>query len=256
MKVAVLLSGMMRNFEVTYPKFKEFILDELDCDIFFSGYPNKQGLNYCTEKFKDLYNPKKFIIREFTDELRMEICPNEELYNSRKRPETNPVSFMSGAWNVKQSNELRKSYEFENNIRYDLVFKSRIDWFFWSKITDEEIKMALDNKLMIPRDWDFKGVNPIAVGDQFAISTPEVMDVYCNLYDDVDKYFQMGEIFHPETLMGRHILEKKMDRFEVIGHLPNPYTEYWRTLHGLNTDGFAWVIPDNIDDLSDNRHGY
>jgi hypothetical protein len=88
MKIAVCLSGMMRNFELTYPYFKKYIIDEYDPDIFFSGYPNKNGNEYCDKNLVNLYNPKKYILQEYSDELRKKICDNEEKYLKNKRPET------------------------------------------------------------------------------------------------------------------------------------------------------------------------
>ena len=52
MKVAVLVSGMLRTFEETYPRLKKYIIDDLEPDIFFYGYPNKKGMQYCQNKIK------------------------------------------------------------------------------------------------------------------------------------------------------------------------------------------------------------
>jgi hypothetical protein len=246
MRVAVLLPGMLRNFEVTFPKFKQYIIDQLNADIFFSGYPNNRGIEYCEEKLVELYNPKKYILREYTDELRREICPNENKYISRKNPETNPHTWISGIWNVKQANELRKQYEKENNIKYDLVFKSRIDFFFYSSISKNDLELALQDKILIPNAWDFKSVNPWAVSDAFALTTPKVMDIYASLYDYIDTYFDRGDRFHPESLVGRHIQEHSLDRVEIIGDIPNPFGDW----------GCGWAIAENIENLSDTNKMY
>ena len=62
MKVAVLISGMLRCFEEVHPEFKKYIMDVFNPDIFFCGYPNNEGLDYCETKIKELWNPKKYII--------------------------------------------------------------------------------------------------------------------------------------------------------------------------------------------------
>lgn len=247
MKIAILLPGMLRNFEVTFPRFKKYILDELDADIFFSGYPNKMGLGYCEKKIVELYNPKKYSIREYTDDFRREICPNENLYNSFRIG--TPHTWISGIWNVQKANQLRKDYEKENNFKYDLVFKSRIDFFFYASISKKDIDLALDGNILIPNAWDFKIVNPWAVSDAFAISTPEVMDVYCDLYDHIDEYIRNGDIFHPESLCGRNIQSHNLSRIEIIGDIPNPFGDW----------GCGWAVSENIDSenpFDDNRRNY
>lgn len=237
---------MLRNFEVTYPKFKKYVLDELDCDIFFSGYPNNQGMEYCTQKLQELYNPKSFKLMEYTTELRNEICPRESIYLMRNTIGCVPHNYMSGLWNVKQANLLRKEYEKENNIKYDIVFKSRIDTFFFSKISQSDLELASSGKILIPNAWDFKCVNSWAVSDAFALSSPEVMDVYASFYDYVDLYFDRGDIFHAESLMGRHISEHNLDRVEVIGDIPNPFGDW----------GCGWSVFENVDNPGDSRRIY
>lgn len=243
MKVAVLIPGMMRNFESTHPRFKSFIMDTLNPDIFFSGYPNKMGFEYCEKKLLELYKPKRHTIREYTDELRAKICPNEALYGSLKRAESTPHTWVSGIWNVKMANLLRKEYEKDEGIQYDIVIKCRMDAFFYASISQEDIQLALDGNILIPNAWDFKSVNPIAVSDAFAMSTPDVMDIYCDLYDHIDDYVKSGDMFHPESLCGRHIANNEMKRIEVVGDIPNPFG-HW---------GCGWMVFDNPENPNDDR---
>ena len=246
MKTAVLIPGMLRNFEVTHPRFKTFIMDELNPDIFFSGYPNEMGIEHCEKTFTSLYKPKKHIIREYTDELRKMICPNQAFYNMFKRSESTPNTWMSGVWNVKMANLLRKEYEQSEGIKYDLVIKCRIDTFFYAKISQKDIQLALEGNILIPNAWDFKSVNPIAVSDVFAMSTPDVMDIYCDMYDHIDGYVKSGDIFHPESLCGRHIAAQGLKRIEVLGDVPNPFG-HW---------GCGWMVFENPDQPNDDRKKY
>lgn len=237
---------MLRNFEETYPRFKKFIIDELNPDIFFSGYPNKKGIEYCEKRLIELYSPKNHIIRLYTDDLRKKICPNEDIYNSLKRQESTPHTWMSGVWNLKIANELRKDFEINQKIRYDLIIKCRIDTFFYASISREHIELALQGNILIPNAWDFKVVDPIAVSDVFAMSTPEVMDAYCSLYDHVDEYINSGMIFHPESLCGKHIANKGLKRIEIVGDMPNP-SGHW---------GCGWMVFENPDNPNDDRKKY
>lgn len=83
------------------------------------------------------------------------ICPNEAFYNMFKRSESTPNTWMSGVWNVKMANLLRKEYEQSEGIKYDLVIKCRIDTFFYAKISQKDIQLALEGNILIPNAWDF-----------------------------------------------------------------------------------------------------
>jgi len=215
MRFAVLIPGMLRCFEEVQPEFKKYIIDSLNPDIFFSGYPNKMGLAYCENKIKELWDPKKYIIREYTEELRREIHPNDEKFESRKRAESRVASTLSGKYNIKIVNEMRKDYERENNFKYDLLMVWRPELVFYKTIEQEEIDKALKGDVLIPDAWDFKNVNPVCVSDIGVVTNGESMDVYASLIDCIDKYWENGHTFHPETLMGVHIKETGLRRTGV-----------------------------------------
>jgi hypothetical protein len=88
-------------------------------------------LEYCEDKIIELWNPKKYTIREYTTELRKEICPYEnELTSGRNTSATSEKAshtWMSGIYCVKNANALKQQYEHENNFLYDVVIKSRTE---------------------------------------------------------------------------------------------------------------------------------
>lgn len=244
MKVAILLPGMLRNFEVVYPYFKKYVIDPLNPDIFFYGYPNKKGLEYCESKIIELWNPKKYTIREYTTELRKEICPYEnELYMGRNTSATSEKAshtWMSGIYCVKNANALKQQYEQENNFLYDVVIKSRTDWFYYREHSKEELERAERGELLIPEAWDFKSVNEIGASDVSAVSDSKNIDAYSSLYDNIEKYFREGVYaFHPETYCGIHVDRQKLNRTPlhagvndtgwcVSEHPNNPHTPFNR----------------------------
>lgn len=215
MKVAILIFGMLRCFEQVYPEFKKYLIDVLNPDIFFSGYPNKKGLEYCESKIKELWNPKKYIIRNYTEELRRQIHPNDEKFECRKIGNSRVASTLSGKYNIKLANELRKEYESENKIKYDLLILLRPEVVFYKTLENDEIKKAINGDILIPDAWDFKCVNPICVSDVGVVTNSESMDIYASLIDCIDKYWEEGYLFHPETLMGVHIEKTKLKRTGV-----------------------------------------
>ena len=134
-KVAIIIAGRLDTFEDVYPTFKKYVIDYFEPDIFFSVYPNNNWLKYCENKIIELWNPKKYLLREYTEQVRREVHPNDEIFSTRKRPETNPNTWLSGIYNVKLSNNLKKEYEIENNFKYDICIKVRTDCIWHSYIS-------------------------------------------------------------------------------------------------------------------------
>jgi hypothetical protein len=215
MRIALLLVGRLDTFEEMYPSLKEYILTPLSPDIFFSGYPNRNGLEYCDEKINILWSPKKYIIIEYTDKIRREIHPNDLIFDDNKRSETTPHTWLSGIYNVKKCNELKKQYENENNFQYDVVIKSRTDVKWYDFITESELNLAKEGNILIPTAWDFKCIHPLGTSDVVAISDSNGIDKYSSLIDYVDEYWKQGNIFHPESYVGIHIQEMKLNRIEI-----------------------------------------
>lgn len=215
MRIAFLIIGRLDTFENMYPKFKKNILDPLSPDIFFSGYPNKKGIEYCRKKIEVLWKPKKYILREYNEVVRREIHPNDEIFNQNKRPETTPQTWLSGIYNVKLCNQLKNDYENENSFRYDVVVKCRTDLDWYESISEDELELAKNGNILIPTAWDFKSVHPLGTSDVVAISNSLGIDKYSSLIDNIDTYWNEGNIFHPESFVGIHIQRMGLNRIEI-----------------------------------------
>ena len=215
MKIALLLVGRLDTFEDMYPSLKENILDPFLPDVFFSGYPNNKGIEYCKEKIKNLWKPKKYILKEYNENIRKEVYPNDEIFNQNKRPEVTPKTWLSGIYNVKLCNQLKNEYQTENNFCYDVVIKSRTDLSWYKTISNEELELAKSGNILIPTAWDFKIVHPLGTSDVIAISNSQGIDKYSSLIDNVDNYWNEGNIFHPESFVGIHIERMGLNRIEI-----------------------------------------
>jgi len=214
MKIALCLSGGLRNFKDTYYSFKHFLLDKHEVDVFFYGLENKEGVEKNKEDLIDLYNPKKFQINtvDFYDKI---YCK----YNI-------PSSFY-GFYNVLKCNDLKSKYEIENGFQYDIVIRSRTDYFWFRDLTKEEIMLSKE-KIIIPEEWAFKTVNSFAKSDGFAIGSSNLMDEYSSLFNRIDEYCNKIS-FHPESLCGYHLMINNIPNFEnyrsVIFEYPSKRTE-------------------------------
>ena len=70
MKIALVLTGYMRNWETHYPNIKQNIIDKYSTDVFISSYTYSElykgsGIvNVNIEKLIELYNTKNYIFRD------------------------------------------------------------------------------------------------------------------------------------------------------------------------------------------------
>ena len=223
MKVALLLIGRLDSFVKDYDSLKEIVLDKLSPDIFFSGHPNKGGLEYCEEKINELWNPKKYILREYTDDVRKEVHPNDRKFVGGRC--VTPHTWLSGMYNLKLANQLKKEYEEENEFTYDICIKARTDVIWHTPITEKEIEKAKeDENILIPTAWDFKSVSPFGVSDTSAICNSETMNKYASCIDYVDQYLNEGNVFHPETYNGIHIDRMGLMRIPITSGI-DPFTK-------------------------------
>jgi hypothetical protein len=218
LKIALLLTGGMRNFKDTFNSFKYYVLDELNPDIFFFGVENNEGVIKNTEDFNNLFKPKSSIIN------------NKHFYDNITKPQTYiiPSSYYS-FYNVYHCNKLRIKYQEDNNFKYDLVIRCRLDTFWFRKIDAEELNIAKEN-IIIPKEWCFKEVHQKALSDIFAIGNDEMMTEYSNLFNHIQTYC-MNNSFHPETLMGIHC-----DNFNLKYYLTNRHFDFFyptKTLEDL-----------------------
>jgi hypothetical protein len=238
MRIALLIIGRLDSFVKDYDSLKEIVLDKLSPDIFFSGHPNKSGIDYCNQKIKELWNPKKYLLREYTDEIRKEVHPDDSKFDRRKRAEATPHTWLSGMYNLKKSNEFKMEYEKENNFTYDLCLKARSDALWHTFIKEKELERArIDDNILIPTAWDFKSVNKFGVSDTSALCNSETMNKYSSLIDCVDQYFDEGNAFHPETYNGIHIDRMGLTRIPVNGGI-DPFTNQ------PNKSGWFVIDPD------------
>lgn len=228
MKTAIIIPGRLDTFEDVFPSFKEYVLDVFQPDIFFAGYPNIKGLEYCEQKLIELWNPKKYILRRYTEEVRREIHPNDSRFLERKRSETNPHTWLSGMYNVKLANSLKESYEQENNFTYDICIKVRTDCIWHTHITLEELELAKQDKnILIPAAWNFSEIHPLGTSDVAALCNSKTMNKYAAFMDYVDYYYDQGNQFHPESMLGIHIHHMGLNRIAIttgkdpFSHIPN-----------------------------------
>ena len=230
-RIAIVFFGMLRCFEHTEPFFKRHFeeLKNYQIDYFFYGYPNAKGIEYCKNKLQDIFNPQDFKIIEWNDDVKNAIikeCEGILDLSLKQVGSTQPIACLSQHRCRYHANELRKNWAIKNNIKHDVVLLARIDSFPFRDLTMEDVDNCKkeQNGIFIPEDWDFKCVHDVAVSDTFAMGCEQAMNIFAESYKHFPNLVRKeGYHFHPETLLGAHVLKSGLKRFSCKRHIAFEY---------------------------------
>ena len=116
-------------------------------------------------------------------------------FRSRNHCATPIENSINMFYKIMKCNELKKQYETEKNFKYDIVVRLRTDTHFREPVSLSEDK----DKIFIPPHLNYGGLC-----DQFAYGSSDMMNIFCDLFSNIKKYFDEGCVFHPETLLKYH----------------------------------------------------
>tara|TARA_R110000765_G_scaffold395112_1_gene488814 strand:- start:19 stop:762 length:744 start_codon:yes stop_codon:yes gene_type:complete len=190
MRVAICLSGELRNYKDTFPYFKKYIMDVLNPDIFIYTNGNEDFLNN--------YNAKSISIQEGSVDLNHGY---RQVHDS-----TSVISVLNQQHKIESCNKLKIEYENEHDFKYDIVIRCRLDSFFTRPFSSEELQPNKD-VILVPWGWDFKGVSPYSETDIFALGDSETMNKYSSSYSNIPNYINQI-VFHSETLIGYNLYKQ------------------------------------------------
>jgi hypothetical protein len=231
MRIAILLSGQ--------PRFTE------DLQLFLNnlkGYDQADWFVYLTNKN---YEPQKSVSIVMHDTwvdydpcwaksiIKKNLPPNNFLKkfeisdaNTQVWPQCNrsdhpgvhspPEQYFKMFYNIFKTNQLRTSYEIENNFKYDIVIRTRSDVGLLHEV-DVRNNVPISNTIIMPGN-QWYGEPPC--NDQFAIGNSDSMTMYSNIVNHLKEYNDCGVVFHPETLLAHHLqnangAELKRGSFEI-----------------------------------------
>lgn len=199
MKVALVLTGYMRNWEIHFPYIQENIIQKYDADVFITSYSYSQehwrsGItNIDIQKVLNAYNPKNYIFRD------QENCP-PFCFKENGREQ------MLREWSERQlkgwyTNYLSLSlFDFDD---YDIIIKSRTD------LGVKNLNIQADKNLVIPA-WKFHP-GPCEVNesyiDYFAYGNSKYMKKYFELHSKMQELHDkdLADISLGETLIFDYI---------------------------------------------------
>ena len=222
MKIALCLSGQSRFLEKAYNEvIYPYLLNNNQVDIFIhswsvdkklsGGFVNGGGHimggplspNH-DSKVISLYKPTSYLI-----EPQIEFEYGK--YLERTMPGIRSDYLYSQFYSVLKCNNIRKTYQAKTGTKYDWVVRSRFD----VKL-DSPINFNIDNTQLITPKGCF---NPEGYVDCFAMSSENVMDVYCDLFNNIDNIMDSTDIrFCGEFLLRKHLNSNNLFPKEELWH--------------------------------------
>ncbi len=193
MKIALLLSGFVRNFD--FDNFEKNLLSE-DVDVFahISDDEEKSDRYISSSSTIEKLKPK-LVIKE------KEIEEKSNLF--RQWYKVNSIFSRFVEWSD------------ENQISYDVIVRCRYDILFFDKI-----KFLIDDKLHIPREHlidrnKLSSPSDECICDIFCFGGMEVMKKYFNFFHHLSEMIKRHNSVISENLLFHYLKDEKVEYFDL-----------------------------------------
>lgn len=217
-KLALCLSGQPRYLDVGYNSIKQ-LLDFYDIDVFIHTWYDEDLVGQQYEMSELLrYNRRCIREKNVIDNIKMLYSPKQIIHEPSRIFETYdanyglclPNSVHSMFYSIYKSNELKKLFEFENKFTYDAVIRCRFDIVIENFLLDDIDTSKYYVSGEIHRSGQYNIPN-----DQFCISSSSNMDLYSNLFNNLEQYYKNGfREFVGERLLSYHITTINNKQFD------------------------------------------
>lgn len=227
-KIAICISGYLRTFKECYPTIEKYIIRDNDVDIFIHTYDklgNSSGWRHPIDlsenidmNFLDNIPYIKTIVTEKWDDIKYKF----EKYRELQPSVTNINVIATIFYKIYQANLLRKNYEKDNNIEYDLVIRMRGDQIFEKSISLDfpEDKILINSYPWGDEDYVHRYFGDDGmrneeewINDRFAVGKPELIDYLSELYLNFDELIKDSPFVELEYLLHKH-LQKRGIQYE------------------------------------------
>ena len=189
--LGICFSGSLRSLEYTltniYSKLIENNKNKYKI-IIFLYMPNDDHRNNV-----NLFNKFNIEINyEIKDDVELKLSNvNWKNFGSKiKNNKCGIQGYLQQLYGIEKSFELLKNYEKENNMKFDIICRSRTDIIYMNDINIDSYDM---NKITIPNFHGFDGIN-----DRFAIGNRENMKIYMEMYSNLIKLNNFTMFFQAE----------------------------------------------------------
>lgn len=207
MKIALCLSGQPRYLDEGFYYLYENILKKYSVDVFIHTWWDNEMKNKKMDLPPSLSYGRTYFWKEDTiDDIKSKYDPISFTHEPQIEFETfddvnyelgRPSHVHSMFYSIEKSNRLKLEYENINDVKYDLVIRSRFDVKFNKfDLKLNEINSECINCSMIGFEYP---------NDQFAISSSQNMDIYSSVFSNLQNYRKSGfKGFIGERLLKHH----------------------------------------------------
>jgi len=217
-KVAIILSGMQNVYERSIASIKE-IEKNYKTHIFCHCWENESEMrNYGFESIKYPFPscPAKSILEKYKN-INYKISKNslykdyfDSLYNQiiNKNGKSNS-SLFSQFFSMNKADKLRRNYERDNCMKFDIVIRMRFDSLIKSKLVFEKFDLKKINveRSMYHFAEQVQPGKPKGINDQFAFGPSDLMTYYFDVFDQMVKIAnEKNSRFCPHFILGQHLL--------------------------------------------------
>jgi hypothetical protein len=181
-KIAICFAGLPRltpDTEITWQRF----IDRFEADVFVHTWlvsPNTTET--VNRQIVKVLNPK-LLITEPAKSF------NIARYNSRIYPHrSEPQNVLSMWYSIKESINLCLNYNKEKQINYDIICRTRMDWW----CSNLELIDDINDTITVPDDpglsghrFKYRNIQYTAHNDQFGYGKPNLMSMYATTFDHI-----------------------------------------------------------------------
>jgi len=219
MKIALCISGQPRNTNRGIPNILKHL--NFDFDVFQHAWwdsnsseelftkSNAAKLNdivsepvhndWITSMYQNFNIKKLFLETQVPFKV-------SNLLEERKAYFANAFNIYSSLYSIYMCNKLKKEYEKQNNFKYDLVIRTRLDFGF-SEILD--VQKYNDGLIHVPNDF---GSHRYGFNDQFAIGPSSKMDIYADAFNNVETILNSG---YNDPMGHEQIIQKHLENNNI-----------------------------------------
>lgn len=247
MKIALCLSGQPRGLPTSFYYLHEAILStNPNIDVFIHNWYHSSLDNIPFDSAQTHMDNKLGVWMKDTDSFIMNnLHPKKCLFEPPNNfpqfshlenlPTANQCRLASMFYSAYIANQLKCEYESQNNFKYDIVIKTRLDIAYAHRIFIKElIDIDIDKVLYVPERYQYMRVDdsyPIKSGgsyssmsDTFIFGRSDKIDIACSIYPKFEEiYNQIWPYAYGEAFLGYVV--RGMNRIP-ISMKPINYTLY------------------------------
>lgn len=237
-KIAVTYSGHVRNYNLNFKNTNLYFLSKINPDIFIHtwndyGFQNKNNhlnnVSWLKKENRNInesdiiskFKPKKIIIEDLNKKINnFSFSKNKIIFYYYGQAKDNASKYINGQlYSINKANSLKKIFETDNDIKYDLSIRMRFDFIFDKEINMHGLSDVLyqtrNNKKIIyiahpvnschghPGggggcnlcEYQFENniwsphIHTNDICDIIAIGASDNMDYYCSMYQSSEKIY-------------------------------------------------------------------